>query len=187
MKFLSLRAFSAVPEFFSFSYPLVAFNSRFLWCSGTSPFALSTAVFRNVRTHLLFPLALFSSHDCKHLEKCPACVLFLSKNSIQCINVTTGMTYNSPRSLDTISLLVNAADSTLYTADLQQWQSKETNTLPLPPYVHRVRLSASSISFFSGQKPARYNLNSSLILQCNCSTFLDIKISWEPYRCSKPH
>jgi len=134
VKFLALRAFSAVPEFFSFSYPLLAFNSRLLWRSGTSAFALSTAIFRNVRARLLFPLALFSSHDCKHLEKCTARALFLSKKSVRCINVTTGMAYNSLRSLDTISLLVNAADSTLYTAELIPMTVEKEQT-PCPCYL----------------------------------------------------
>jgi len=90
--------------------------------------------FRNARARLPFPLAFFSSHDCKHLEKCPACALFLSKNSIQCINVTTDMAYNSFRSLDTIILLVNAADSTLCTADLIAMTVGKKQT-PCPSYL----------------------------------------------------
>jgi hypothetical protein len=132
MKFLALRAFSAVPEFFSYSYPLFAFNGRFLWRSGTSPFTLSTAVCRNVRARLLYSLALVSSYDCKRLKKCLACALFLSKNSIQCINVIAGMTYNSPWSLDTISLLLMQQTILSTPQSLYPWQPKQNKHPALP-------------------------------------------------------
>jgi hypothetical protein len=87
------------------------------------------------------------------------------------------MAYNSLRSLDTI----NAADSTLYTADfIAMTVEKKQNTLPLLPYILYTEYAcppAPPASSAAKNQQRRYNLNSSLILQCNGSTFLDVKIS----------
>lgn len=117
-------------------FPILFLLSTAVFCDVQARLLLhfQQPFFRNVRARLLFSLALFSSHDCKHLEKCPARALFLSKKSVRCINVTKGMAYNSLRSLDTISLLVNAADSTLYTAELIPMTVEKKQT-PCPCYL----------------------------------------------------